>query len=102
MRTPSAHAVWCQVSGNVGCTETGICAQRAALSKGILSFADGEGLCLDRCAGTEDCRSLYTCQSGVCFPAPEEICGNDVDDDNNGKKDCEDAACSKLESCKIR
>jgi hypothetical protein len=91
---------WCTATGNQGCTEGGVCAERTALDKGQLSFSGGEGLCLDRCSGSVDCRELYACQSGVCFPHPDETCGNGVDDNNNGKTDCDDDACSKLESCK--
>lgn len=91
---------WCSVAGNQGCNEGALCALRSALLEGQLSFADGEGLCLDRCTGNGDCRALYACKSGVCFPQPVETCGNDIDDNNDGKKDCEDDACIKLESCK--
>ena len=32
-------------------------------------------------------------------PSPEEICGNDKDDDGNGKADCQDDACSSELEC---
>ena len=32
-------------------------------------------------------------------PPPEEICGNDKDDDGNGKADCQDDACSSELEC---
>lgn len=36
----------------------------------------------------------------VTAPAtPTEICGNNLDDDNNGRTDCADTACSSLPAC---
>jgi hypothetical protein len=32
-------------------------------------------------------------------PPPVEICGNGLDDDNNGQTDCADSACASLQEC---
>ncbi len=44
--------------------------------------------------------STATCTWGACVPGAE-ICGNGVDDDCNGKKDCADAACMALPACNV-
>ncbi len=42
-----------------------------------------------------------TCTPAVWTPPAEarEICGNQIDDDENGLKDCDDPACSALDEC---
>ncbi|MFH1127453.1 MAG: hypothetical protein V1718_05080 [archaeon] len=40
-----------------------------------------------------------TLQIGASFDPTAEICGNDVDDDSNGKADCEDDACKSEWTC---
>jgi hypothetical protein len=40
-----------------------------------------------------------TLRIGATFDPTAEICGNGIDDDGNGKKDCEDAACERQSIC---
>ncbi|MDF1496943.1 MAG: hypothetical protein P1P90_02690 [Patescibacteria group bacterium] len=47
--------------------------------------------------GTKSC--LSNCSYGTCQP-PVENCSNGVDDDCNGKSDCEDLVCAGLNACK--
>ena len=49
-------------------------------------------------------RSPGIFRNGQIFPAPpapQEICGNNIDDDNNGKTDCVDIACVAWPACVI-
>jgi hypothetical protein len=91
---------WCSVLGNIGCAAGGVCVNAEQLQKGVVTQLPGRGLCLASCGASSDCRELYACQGGLCVPEPDETCGNGIDDNNNGKTDCEDSQCEKLESCK--
>ncbi len=71
------------------------------------SFKDNKTLCsnLDsqyasgRVSCTSDCTIDFSgCKTEVTVP--DEICDNKLDDDGNGKTDCEDPACASDDICK--
>lgn len=39
--------------------------------------------------------------SSACPETAEEVCGNGLDDDDNGKADCDDAACAERTECQV-
>jgi hypothetical protein len=45
------------------------------------------GTCGNRCASTHQCRN------GVCIPSSESICGDELDEDEDGLTDCADEDC---------
>ncbi|MBU0929915.1 MAG: hypothetical protein KJ623_02490 [Nanoarchaeota archaeon] len=54
------------------------------------------------CSYASDCADGEVCNYGICEPqqVTPEICDNDLDDDDNGFKDCEDSACEGTAECK--
>lgn len=46
-----------------------------------------------------DDKSLFNLEIGSSFDPYGEICGNEIDDDDNGLTDCEDSVCGKELSC---
>ena len=72
-----------------------------------ISFRDNKTMCSDwdsqyaagRVSCTRNCELNYKlCRTELTIP--DEICDNQIDDDNNGKTDCEDPACTTDEICK--
>jgi len=61
------------------------------------------GICVDECAVNADCRPLYAClDSGgddVCFHNPNEICDDLLDNNNDGRTDCNDPRCAGFPGC---
>jgi hypothetical protein len=87
---------------------TGRCADTRtdALNCGACGHAcaAGQGCCGSQCVDLTSnaascgicgraCASGQVCRGGQCVPPVETDCANGVDDDNNGKTDCQDAAC---------
>ncbi|MBQ4360515.1 MAG: trypsin-like serine protease [Proteobacteria bacterium] len=71
------------------------------------TFKDNKTLCNSwdnkyasgRVTCTKDCQIDYSaCKETVIVP--DEICDNKIDDNNNGKIDCDDPECSSDETCK--
>jgi hypothetical protein len=103
---------WCTLGGD-DCGGDGVCAD----------IGQSVGICYDGCTvGGDDCAAGYQCLDelgGVCIPActddaqctttghcgPDgtcvvgETCDNEIDDNENGAIDCEDATCSDVEPC---
>jgi hypothetical protein len=61
-----------------------------------------EGICLDGCTSTADCRAGYECVGGppgVCFLPPETSCDDLDDQDADYLVDCQDPDCATSPSC---
>lgn len=44
----------------------------------------------DQCASDEDCAASERCEASASLCVPAELCGNGLDDDEDGSADCED------------
>jgi hypothetical protein len=89
----------CFPAGCAGATQTldSTCDGRGrCLSGGTKSCAPyvcgPAGACKTSCAGPSDCLPPLACLNGVCAGAAEN-CGNDIDDDGDGRPDCADPDC---------
>lgn len=68
-------------------------------------ISDTDAVCIGGCAANDTCASGTTCENdsnfglGLCLAVTEEICNNQMDEDEDARQDCEETDCAADATC---
>jgi hypothetical protein len=94
--TYPSNSTVCGAACDGTCDGAGACSSSAGGScpNGFACMAGG---CRTSCTGTGDCQPNFVCNAPNCVRVPESDCLDGIDNNGDGKADCEDPTCTTVE-----